>query len=379
MANREYKSDVFSMLLEDRARALDVYNAMAGTAYTDPEIIEIHTLESGVSLTVHNDASFVVSMDSVLNIYEHQSTYNPNMPLRELIYFVTIIKKLVENRNLFSHKLVKIPTPKFAVFYNGGETRPEREVLRLSDAYENQSDEPQLELMCTVYNINPGNNEDLKKRSQTLREYMIFVGYVNENLAKAKKSGKDYETAIRDAVNRCIAEDILTLAGGVGVCLTGRAAKAAETTAKDITEDIAQIDPIAAKAAEAARAAAVLGCIAGIHTGKAVLIVQLALLRVRKHLVGFIDFLELFLGILIAGVVVRVVLHGQLAVSLFDLRIGGRFGYSQHFVVIALFLCHNHTSIKPAKAAPAKPERLLLLSGTPARRFGRASAVCVRT
>ena len=41
MANREYKSDVFSMLLEDRARALDVYNAMAGTAYTDPEIIEI--------------------------------------------------------------------------------------------------------------------------------------------------------------------------------------------------------------------------------------------------------------------------------------------------------------------------------------------------
>ena len=209
MANREYKSDVFSMLLEDRARALDVYNAMAGTAYTDPEIIEIHTLESGVSLTVHNDASFVVSMDSVLNIYEHQSTYNPNMPLRELIYFVTIIKKLVENRYLLSHKLVKIPTPKFAVFYNGDKNRPEREALKLSDAYENQSDEPQLELICTVYNINPGNNEDLKKRSQTLREYMIFVGYVNENLAKAKKSGKDYETAIRDAVNRCIAEDIL--------------------------------------------------------------------------------------------------------------------------------------------------------------------------
>ena len=209
MANREYKSDVFSMLLEDRARALDVYNAMAGTAYTNPEIIEIHTLESGVSLTVHNDASFVVSMDSVLNIYEHQSTYNPNMSLRELIYFVTIIKKLIENRYLLSHKLVKIPTPKFAVFYNGDKNRPEREVLKLSDAYENQSDEPQLELMCTVYNINPGNNEDLKKRSQTLREYMIFVGYVNENLAKAEKGGKDYETAIRDAVNRCIAEDIL--------------------------------------------------------------------------------------------------------------------------------------------------------------------------
>ncbi len=60
-----------------------------------------------------------------------------------------------------------------------------------------------------VYNINPGNNEELKKRSQTLREYMIFVGYVNENLAKAEKGEKDYETAISDAVSRCIAEDIL--------------------------------------------------------------------------------------------------------------------------------------------------------------------------
>ena len=122
---------------------------------------------------------------------------------------MTIIKKLVENRYLLSHKLVKIPTPKFAVFYNGDKTRPEREVLKLSDAYENQGDEPQLELTCTVYNVNPGNNEDLKKRSQTLREYMIFVGYVNENLAKAKKGDKDYETAIRDAVNRCIVENIL--------------------------------------------------------------------------------------------------------------------------------------------------------------------------
>ena len=49
---------------------------------------------------------------------------------------------------------------------------------------------------------------------------------------------------------------------------------------------------------EAARAAAVLGCITGINTGKAVLIVQLALFRVRKHLVGFIDFLELFLSLI---------------------------------------------------------------------------------
>ena len=207
MVNRNYKDTIFRMLFSDRKNLLSLYNAINGTSYMNPEDLEIVTLENAIYMGMKNDLSFII--DTNLFLYEHQSTYNPNMPLRELIYFVTIIKKLVENRNLFSHKLVKIPTPKFAVFYNGGETRPEREVLRLSDAYENQSDEPQLELMCTVYNINPGNNEDLKKRSQTLREYMIFVGYVNENLAKAKKSGKDYETAIRDAVNRCIAEDIL--------------------------------------------------------------------------------------------------------------------------------------------------------------------------
>ena len=88
-------------------------------------------------------------------------------------------------------------------------------------------------------------------------------------------------------------------------------------------------------------AAAVLGSVVGVNTGKAVLVVELALLRVRKHLVCLVDLLELFLGFLVAGVIVRVVLHGQLAVSLFDLRVGSRLGYTQHFVVITFLLCHN--------------------------------------
>ena len=110
---------------------------------------------------------------------------------------------------------------------------------------------------------------------------------------------------------------------------------------KDSGEDTAEIP--AAKTAKAARtgAAAVLGSVVGVNTGKAVLVVELALLRVRKHLVCLVDLLELFLGFLVAGVIVRVVLHGQLAVSLFDLRVGSRLGYTQHFVVITFLLCHN--------------------------------------
>ena len=141
--------------------------------------------------------------------------------------------------------------------------------------------------------------------------------------------------------------DVLTLAGGVGIGPTGRTAKAAETAAEDIAEDVAQIHAVAAKAAETARAraAAVLCRIAGVYARKAILVIELALLGVREDLVCLIDFLEFFLGVFIAGVIVRVVFHCQLAVSLFDFRIRGGLGYPQHFVVITLFLCHIHSPL----------------------------------
>ncbi len=139
--------------------------------------------------------------------------------------------------------------------------------------------------------------------------------------------------------------DVLALAGCIGVRPAGRAAKTAEAAAEDIAEDIAEVHTVAAEAAEPACSAAVLGCVAGVNACKAVLIVQLALLRVRKHLVGFVDFLELFLCVFVAGVLVRVVLHGQLAVSLLDLRIRRRFGYPQHLVIITFFLCHIHSPL----------------------------------
>ena len=85
--NREYKSDVFSMLLEEPANALEVYNGLNGTNYDDPNKLEIHLLDKGVSLSIYNDSSFIIDMN--LSLYEHQSTYNPNIPLRNLIYLVS--------------------------------------------------------------------------------------------------------------------------------------------------------------------------------------------------------------------------------------------------------------------------------------------------
>ena len=126
--NREYKSDVFSMLMEDKANALELYNAMNYSNYTNPEDVEIQTLDKGVSLSIRNDAAFI--LDSNLSVYEHQCSICPNMPVRSLIYFTNILERLLKNRNIYGRSQVRIPVPKFAVFYNGQEDQPEYEELK---------------------------------------------------------------------------------------------------------------------------------------------------------------------------------------------------------------------------------------------------------
>ena len=199
--NREYKSDVFSMLMEDKRNALQVYNALNGSSHEDPEIVEMYTLEKGISLSVRNDAAFIIDME--LNIYEHQSSFNANMPLRSLIYFITVVKGLVKNRDLFSSRMITIPTPHFAVFYNGTKDRPEREVLRLSEAYAKSTDKPELELYCTVYNINPDKDNGLLKQCKVLGEYTQFVEIVR------KYEHDDEEAPVEMAIDHCIKNHIL--------------------------------------------------------------------------------------------------------------------------------------------------------------------------
>lgn len=203
--NREYKSDVFSMLLEDKTNALQLYNALNKSEYTDPEMVEIRTLDKGVSLSVRNDAAFV--LDSNLSIYEHQSTVCPNMPVRCIIYFSSIIEKMVKSHNIYGKTLVKIPTPRFAIFYNGAEDQPEQYELKLSDAFVHPMEQPELELTCRVYNINCGRNKALLDACPVLREYMLFVDYVREY--HANQGYENLEMAINLAIDRCIRENVL--------------------------------------------------------------------------------------------------------------------------------------------------------------------------
>lgn len=115
--NREFKSRLFTMIFSEKKALLELYNAMSGKDYKDPELLEINTLENAIYMSMQNDLSFIIYMR--LNLYEQQSTFNPNMPLRNLFYVSNLYSAIVSNENIYGTKLIKLPTPMFVVFYNG--------------------------------------------------------------------------------------------------------------------------------------------------------------------------------------------------------------------------------------------------------------------
>ena len=149
--NRTFKSTVFIMLFEDKNNLLELYNAMTGKHYTDPELLEINTLENAIYMTMKNDVSFLI--DGRLSLYEHQSTYNPNLPLRFLFYISKLYAGMTKDANLYGTKIVRIPPPEFVIFYNGQDEQPERALLKLSDMYAVREREVKLELQAVMLNI----------------------------------------------------------------------------------------------------------------------------------------------------------------------------------------------------------------------------------
>ncbi len=190
------------MLYNDRSKLLELYNVLNGTSYGDTDNMEICTLENAIYMGVKNDVSFL--FDSEMSLYEHQSTFNPNMPLRDLFYMSRQLEKYVVGRTLYSSKMVKIPVPRFMIFYNGTEEQPESRVMKLSDAFEKNVLSPELELKVTMLNINLGKNRELMEKCKTLREYCLFV----ERVRRYAKE-MTIEEAVDQAVTECIRENIL--------------------------------------------------------------------------------------------------------------------------------------------------------------------------
>ena len=201
--NRNYKDTVFRMLFSDRKNLLSLYNAISGAHYDDPEKLEIVTLENAIYMGMKNDLAFII--DTNLFLYEHQSTYNPNMPLRDLFYISSEYQKLVDHKSLYSSTLLKNPAPQFIVFYNGTEKEKDSWVNHLSESFENLSGELKLELEVLTLNINEGHNEELMEQCETLREYAQYVHCV-------RKYAKELELneAVKLAVDECIRNNILS-------------------------------------------------------------------------------------------------------------------------------------------------------------------------
>ena len=201
-ANRNYKDTVFRMLFSDRANLLSLYNAVTGNSYDNPDELQIVTLENAIYMGMKNDLAFM--FDTGIYLYEHQSTVNPNIPLRDLFYISAEYSKLVEKRSLYSSAVQKLPAPMFMVFYNGTASQADRMEYRLSDAYINKVTEPALELKVTVLNVNEGHNEELMKHCTTLKEYAQYV-------AKVRRYAADMglEAAVKRAIDESIAEGIL--------------------------------------------------------------------------------------------------------------------------------------------------------------------------
>lgn len=202
--DRTYKARLFEMIFSEKKELLQLYNAVNDTDYSNPDELEINTLKNAIYLSMHNDLSFVI--DSRLSLYEQQSTYSPNLPLRYLLYIADLYSVMTKDDNLYGTKLVKIPTPRFMIFYNGAEERSEKEILKLSDAFEIKREELFLELKAEFININPGNNETLLKTCKTLTDYAEYTNRVRRYAGTEKMSTED---AVERAITECIREGIL--------------------------------------------------------------------------------------------------------------------------------------------------------------------------
>ena len=201
-ANREYKDTVFRMLFSDKKKLLELYNGMTQGNHTDENELEIVTLKNAVYMGIKNDLSFLIDMG--LYLYEHQSTVNPNIPLRDLAYISEEYSKFVEGKSLYSSALTKIPTPYFVVFYNGTTKQEDCIEYKLSDAFFNKVEDPALELKVKVLNINEGHNAKLMENCRTLKEYSIYV-------ARVRKYANEMSLneAVDRAVDECITEGVL--------------------------------------------------------------------------------------------------------------------------------------------------------------------------
>ena len=186
--NREHKDRLFAFIFgreEHKAWTLDLYNAINDSAHTDVEDIELNTIEDVLYMGMRNDVSFILK--SVMSLYEQQSTYPTNMPVRDLMYVGKLYDKYIHDNelNVYGEKQIRLPMPRLVTFYNGARDVDDCE-LKLSDAFDEGLDADSADVAVRVHlkNINRGHNKELLTKCRPLYEYSWLMDEIRDNRAK---------------------------------------------------------------------------------------------------------------------------------------------------------------------------------------------------
>ena len=205
---RTYKDSVFVTIFHEKAKLIELYNALFDTNYDESAPIDIVTIKDVLFRTLKNDVAFVLGGRFVV-LVEHQSSINENMPLRDLMYISTVLKRMIDTTRLYREKRLMIPRPSFVVLYNGTKDFPVYRELRLSDSFlgeKEKDEEDALQLIVKVYNINTEKNSEILGRCETLRQYSRFV----EIMRSYREDSELTNDVIVEVLNRCKKEGVLT-------------------------------------------------------------------------------------------------------------------------------------------------------------------------
>lgn len=205
--NRTYKDSLFCLLFgrqERKENMISLVNAITGQNYPMDTEVTITTIEDAVYMDVKNDVSFLIR--DKLHLFEHQSSINPNMAIREFIYTATQIKGMIENENIYGRELITLPTPICYVLCNDPKMKEDKQVLKLSDSFRCKDIECGCEWTTTVININHGHNKGILSVCQALEQYSVFV----QKIRDFDKELKNSKLAVDFAVNWCIENGILS-------------------------------------------------------------------------------------------------------------------------------------------------------------------------
>lgn len=232
---RNYKDRLFCKVFENKKDLLSLYNAVNNTEYTDTDALEVNTLEDVIYLGMKNDKSFLIS--DTLNLYEHQSTQNPNLPLRGLFYFSRLYEGFVDNQGIriYGRTHIKLPTPQYVVFYNGIAEEPDRSVLHLSDAYLQKDIPPALECTAVMLNVNYGHNKALMEKCRKLKEYAFLIAAIRRHLNEGNPLREAVTAAVDECIRKMVLKDVLMKhkAEVIGMILTTFDQEEYEQTIRD--------------------------------------------------------------------------------------------------------------------------------------------------